>query len=1093
MFSRKIIQKNIDRIEAETGIRLVENTEEQSKKVFDHFQAMQQTDGKRSWYQREGQTEAEFDFVQWEKDWIRNELTYCAVSFPYWFYRYFFLKTVDGRIFRPEKQVAQSILLDILSEIDEKQLPIILFLLKGRQLGISTIVEAIIMWIAMYRRGSHTVIASAEETKSVDMSNMVWNALDNLPLWMMPTLTGESRSQGPIFGHQGSRIQIQHGAQRKGISQGATPIAAHICLAPNTLIQLTDGKLWPIHAVPAGSEIVTHTGKTAKIKQIWKSHRTHEIGRRIWIHGTYAPLDCTIDHPVRVVDEWKEAYELQRNDWVFRPVREITHELKQATFPPNTNYKRSSNKSKIENFEYTFDTGYACGLYLAEGTIRWNKNKYGNFPAGIQYTIHAKEIEEVQKRIMAAFGMETLSHRRTTSKTATVMIYWSALGRWMAEEFGRTDGKRVPAWAWQAGREFCRGIVRGYLDGDGHYLPDGTEVFATSTRETIPTSLREMVASLGYGWSSIHYRESGEFYRRNCKAAWTWQIASRTAYELRKDLGLPCVEPTKDPDHWRWAELGGLELQVESVGHSWLPVVYDLEVDHVDHSFLTPSCCVKNSEVAYFDNPSDTIERGLIRAMHENPRTFLALESTAKTKDDWFHTTWKYNREMEATGMNRYTCLFLPWYVGIDKYPTKDFMRNHPTPDTWEPLKITIEQASKARLYVRSQPLLRKYLGEKWEMGRDQMWFWEFNYFEAARSEQTLRNFYSELAADEFTCFQSKKGYAFAHDVLDRLKKEVEEAPQYTDYAITGSGIDQRYYLSAYHDTKPGISINFETIEGEQREWKLIPLKSTPRDETESFFLRIWEHPKRGYTYTIPGDTGAGVGKDRTCMGVMRVGRGGEPDVMVALLLSAWLPAIESPPFFHALGIYYGKMMEPIQEAYLCPETQLGAGGDPIVHQLNKEGYSSIHRMRRYDMAPRGGGMPNRLGWATTAWSRPLITQTMQVALRNGWVRFYDERILEEIENLEMYEDDSGGVYIDHSSSSHDDAWMTMCIGHWCSHDEETLSARKAGRLPSKSATTQPKEPETWTSEQMMSRQIMLEERSSRWSEEDEQESDYVY
>lgn len=724
MFSTKIIRQNLDRIERAQGIKLTEYSVEKSIQVYEYFLSIAKTDGKRSWYQREEETEEQFTYAQWEKDWIQNELFYCACSFPYWFFRYFFLKTKDGRITRPEVLAAHLVFMEILADLDEQQLPIILFCLKARQLGVSTLIEAIILWIAMFRRGSHCVIASAEEEKSIDMSGMVWTGLDNLPLWMKPILTAESKQKGPVFGELASDILIQHGAMTKGISRGSTPHAAHV------------------------------------------------------------------------------------------------------------------------------------------------------------------------------------------------------------------------------------------------------------------------------------------------------------------------------------------------------------------------------SEVSWFNDPVQTIESSLLKAMHENPRTFLVLESTAKKKDDWFHQTWKYNREAEKTGRNKFTCLFLPWYVGHDKYPTKDWIRNHPIPEGWEPRKGTIDQSIRAALYVATTPLLKKHMGAGWKMPIEQQWFWEFSYDEASRSEQSLRSFYAEMASDEISAFQSKKTDAFSIETIERLRSEISS--DFTDYAIIGDGIDKRFHLREYWSSKRHIPIDWITMDGQPRHWELVPLKSSPSEDTEDFFVRIWHHPQRGFSYTIPIDPSGGVGGDHSALEVMRVGKLNEPDIQVAQIYSRWLPAAEIPPFAQALGVYYGRMMEPIPEAYMCPETQM-ATGDFTVHQLTKEGYTNIHRMRRYDMAPKSGSIPNRLGWATGSWSRPMITETMKMALDYGWVKILSERTVEEIEGLETDEADNGKLKYDHSTSSYSDSYIALCIGHWCSHDEETLAARKAGKRPRKStdesANDNPKILNT--PEGIMAAEISREERMALEPTEDEM--NYIY
>ena len=192
MFSPRIIAERLAKLRKRTGLTLVSHPIDECAKVYEHFRKLTQTDGNRSWYQRPGEQESDFAFVDWEKQWIENENYYCAIGFPYWFYRYFFLKTKENQIRRPDKQVAQSAFLDLLAELDEQQLPIIILLLKARQLGLNTLVEAIILWISMFRRGSHCVIASAEEDKSIAMSRHGFDGTGKFALWMKPEITGES-------------------------------------------------------------------------------------------------------------------------------------------------------------------------------------------------------------------------------------------------------------------------------------------------------------------------------------------------------------------------------------------------------------------------------------------------------------------------------------------------------------------------------------------------------------------------------------------------------------------------------------------------------------------------------------------------------------------------------------------------------------------------------------------------------------------------------------------------------------------------------------------------------------------------------------
>jgi hypothetical protein len=681
MLHPRIIAKLKDACELRTGVKLVEYPVEKCTKVYDHFNSIVKSDGKKTWYQRPGQTAEEFQMEKWESDWIRNELLMCRCSFEYWLYRYFFLKDISGFIRRPDSSVAWYVALDILREIDGERKPMLLLFLKARQLGISTLVEAIIIWIALFRKGSFCVISSAEEEKSVKMSEMVWRALDYLPIWMKPVMTGEDKSKGPEFGYIESAISIQHGSMKKGIGRGDTPVAAHL------------------------------------------------------------------------------------------------------------------------------------------------------------------------------------------------------------------------------------------------------------------------------------------------------------------------------------------------------------------------------SECAWYPDPINTIESSLFKAMHENKRSFLALESTAKKKGDWWNKLWNYNREMESKGMNKFICIFLPWYVGLNIYPTPDWMLNHPIPKEWKPNANTMKQANNAALYVASTPLLRKHMGDKWKMPLSQQWFYEFEHTQASRSDESLKSFLAEMASDEREAFQSKRWAVYSYDVLERLEKNLEGV-KYVDYAFTGNGIDPRWHLKEYqsHSAKR-VTVTTADMEGNPVEWKLIPLRETPEEDDLSFYIRIWELPKKGYKYTCAIDVAGGLGLDATVVDVIRVGNNYEPDVQVAQMWCPYLSSVEIPPFVHCVGILYGQHMSPIPEALMCPELVLSTG-DAISHQLNKMGYSNWHYEKRYDRTQSPGHKGRMRGWATRSYTRQMMLETLKMAVDAGWIIINSARTVQELAEQESEETDSGKTKWDHADNEHDDCIFSLGIAYFCSHDEEALAERSKGKKP---------------------------------------------
>jgi len=714
-FHPDAIASNIALLEDETGFKMKESTIDEAVEITEHFAGITQRLGKKIVFKRPGETAEEFQFTDQEIWTITNELYLCACSFPYWFYRYFYITDPSGSIGLPEELVAQKVMLDIMSEADLKHLPILVMNLKARQLGISTFHVGVITWTSQFRRGSHCVLASAEEQKSMELAEKAWLALENQPLWMRHVLTREDVKVGPEFGEINSDILIQHGSQKKGISRGSTPVAALV------------------------------------------------------------------------------------------------------------------------------------------------------------------------------------------------------------------------------------------------------------------------------------------------------------------------------------------------------------------------------SEVPYYFDPVETIESSLLRAMHENPRTYLILEGTARKRGDWYHETWLKNREGKDTGYNRFICLILPWYVGRDKYPTEDWVKNHPIPQNWIPLKQTLKQATDAKLYVRSTPLLRKYLGDNWEMPIEQQWFWEFQYRDASRSDMTLKSFLAEMASDERSAFQSKKWSVYRQEVLDRL--EANASKKYIDYAMTGDGIDSKFSLREFWSPSARrVDIGFASFQGKTFNWKLIPLKRTPEDENLNFFLRVWEPPKPGYEYAIGIDVSGGVGQDNSAFEVIRKGRGDEPDVQVAELYTPWISSAEAPPFALLLGVWYGQHMSPVPQALMCPEVQM-AVGDIISHQLDVLGYQNFFYMERMDIKRRPGQKSQRRGWAsTTTWARQAMLETYKLHVESGWIVLNSENTLSEMSNQEAEETDSGKTKYDHASGQHDDSIFGVGIAFFCLHFNDTLMEKLEGGImrrkgtPKKIAETNLPDVKLESSEALLARRFQFDE-----------------
>jgi len=166
----------------------------------------------------------------WETQWQLNERCLVMCDASYGITRYGNVIDEEGVIKRFAFRVAQSILFGIIGDLEGLDVAIEIMILKARQLGMTTVVELLIMLRIVFSYGVNAVIASADQGKSLMMAKKLLMAYDMLPCWLRPQYTARVESdRGKLeFGSLNSGVSIQHGNQMSGIARGATPTVYHL-------------------------------------------------------------------------------------------------------------------------------------------------------------------------------------------------------------------------------------------------------------------------------------------------------------------------------------------------------------------------------------------------------------------------------------------------------------------------------------------------------------------------------------------------------------------------------------------------------------------------------------------------------------------------------------------------------------------------------------------------------------------------------------------------------------------------------------------------------------------------------------------------
>jgi hypothetical protein len=478
------------------------------------------------------------------------------------------------------------------------------------------------------------------------------------------------------------------------------------------------------------------------------------------------------------------------------------------------------------------------------------------------------------------------------------------------------------------------------------------------------------------------------------------------------------------------------------------------------------------SECASFTDPVNQIEAALFKAVHASPSVFGILESTGEGNIGWWADTWRASKEKWARGMARLCPLFLPWFCGVDIWPTPTWSLMHPTPADWRPNSDTRKHLAKARLYVASNPLLRDalitdqkrrgvYPGGVWDLPRHQQWFWEVDH-EEHKAKDIESTFFQEMAGDDEEALQRSSESVFGHETIVEVKSRVDAT--WTPYGIVGQSIEEDHEPTPeYVDYKSErIPVRYASPKGTVYRWELVPLVKNPggvaidekNPEDVNGMLMVWHPPKPRVNYSIGIDTAEGIGKDSTTFSVWALGYNGMPDVQVAELSSPWINHVEAFAFGMALVAYYGQHMQLGETKWRQPYVsieQVAAVGDTCQGQMNRMGHTNFHKMPRYDHTARRIMKEKRspsakTGWFTYGYTRGILTTNFVHAAQTGWITVNSPWMIGEMETFERHATATGKLRMEHEDGKNDDRIFAGAIAVFCPHDTEPLTERSKKR-----------------------------------------------
>lgn len=541
-------------------------------------------------------------------------------------------------------------------------------ILKSRQLGISTIMLALVnFWMTMHPGLQGAVITDSDENKQYFRS--ILNLIhDTIPKGLKVRRLRDNGSFR-LLANQSRIMYLTAGVRRKSDKKTSLGRAKglnflHACVLPGTPVIVKDGFIKPIEKVEIGDWILTHTGAYAQVIDAVGQPNTKGDLIKItpWLGK---PLCFTEEHTIPTQRGIIEAKDVKPDDLLVMPIRKITSDETQIQLPVTPPRKQKGGAVSIgsgEVIKLTEEFGYFCGYYLSEGHILYQR-KNGKASA-IQFARHRDE-KDYAIRAVKAVRKYISSHRiydKTNCLTTVEYVYGSALAQWVEKTFGGPHNKFIPDDVFAWGEEFCRGLLAGILCGDGSKKNKPNQGYE-SMRVTLPTissslamQVRDIAASLGYGWASCSHAKAKLSHGRWCKEQWRIVWCGTGARQLRGLMG--CESPENGRPRTEKSRVVGNSIQIKirkiETGIK-ADYVWDLSVDHRDHTFRTPYMSIGNTE-----SSSWVDEDGLKSLMSSLAETFpdrlYVFESTAQGFD-LFYDMW--NTAKESTTQK---AIFIGWW-----------------------------------------------------------------------------------------------------------------------------------------------------------------------------------------------------------------------------------------------------------------------------------------------------------------------------------------------------------------------------------------------------------------------------------------------
>lgn len=170
---------------------------------------------------------------------LYEEMEKCAASFEYTARNYFWIVDKDFQDIPFRLWESQELILDKLYHLKARARAQRLIILKARQLGCSTLIEALIAWRAMFYPNTNGLVLSYTPGHATELFSIMLHIYDMMPWWLKPMIYTRKYDEGLHFTNPkedlrrtnpgvNSKVVVNSANQFGGVGQGWRLNCAHL-------------------------------------------------------------------------------------------------------------------------------------------------------------------------------------------------------------------------------------------------------------------------------------------------------------------------------------------------------------------------------------------------------------------------------------------------------------------------------------------------------------------------------------------------------------------------------------------------------------------------------------------------------------------------------------------------------------------------------------------------------------------------------------------------------------------------------------------------------------------------------------------------